>query len=76
MDDEDFGFGIEVITIILDPTEMAPRIDLGRVPPHIALAIFSKAAEALEASLPYPTIRYDDIIIATDMYSGEEFDDD
>lgn len=73
--EEDFGFGIEVITIILDPTEMAPRIDLGKIPPHIALAIFNKAAEALEASLPYPTIKYDDVIIATDMYSGEDFDD-
>ena len=73
---EDFDTGIEVITIILDPTEMAPRIDLGRIPPHIAIAIFNKAAEALEASLPYPTITYDNMIIATDLYSGEDFDDD
>lgn len=74
--EEDFDTGIEVITIILDPTEMAPRIDLGRIPPHIAIAIFNKAAEALEASLPCPTITYDNMIIATDLYSGEDFDDD
>jgi hypothetical protein len=75
-DEEDFDTGIEVITIILDPNEMAPRIDLGKVSPHVAINIFNKAVEALEASLPYPTITYDDVIIAIDMYNGEEFDDD
>lgn len=73
---EDFDTGIEAITIILDPLDDAPRIDLGRVPPHIALVIFLKAAEALEGAMPYPTISYDNVIISTDMYTGEDFDED
>ena len=63
----DFGTGLTVITIVIDNTEDAPRIDLDDCPPHIAAAIFEKAAIALKAVIPYPTITFMGEMLVSDI---------
>ena len=71
---DDFGTGISVITIVMDDTEMAPRIDLGECPPHVAIVIFSKAIDALEQVIPFPTIEFKGKTIISEMYVSDDED--
>ena len=73
----DLGTGLSVITIVMDNTQIAPRIDLDNCPPHIAIAVFAKAIEALEELIPYPTITYQGRTVVSDAYvtDDEELDD-
>lgn len=69
----DLGTGLTIITVVMDNTQIAPRIDLDNCPPHIAIAVFAKAIEALEELIPYPTITYQGRTVVSDMYlSGDE----
>ena len=73
-EEHDLGTGITVITIVMDETEIAPRIDLDNCPPHIAIVIFAKAIEALEEVIPFPTIKYQGKTVVSDLYINEDED--
>lgn len=68
----DLDLGITVITIVIDDTKVAPLIDLDNCPPHVAIAVFSKAIEALEELLPYPTVTYQGKTVISDIYVTDE----
>jgi len=68
----DLGTGLTVITIVMDETQIAPRIDLDNCPPHIAMVIFAKAIEALEERVPYPTITYQGRTVVSDFYVNDD----
>lgn len=65
---------ISVITVVFDSDVDAPKIDLGTVPPQIAVVVFSKAIEALEALIPGPTIVYDDEVVYSEFILPDDED--
>lgn len=65
---------ISIITIVLDSDTMAPKIDLGTIPPHIAVGIFHKAIEAMDMITPGPTIIYDDEVVYAESFASDEDD--
>ena len=65
---------ISIITVVFDGEDQAPRVDLGMVPPQIAIVAFSKAIEALEVLVPSPTIVYDDEVIYSEFILPDDED--
>jgi hypothetical protein len=74
MEDEeyDLGTGLSIITIVMDESKPSPEIDLDNCPPHIAIIVFAKAIEALEETIPYPTIKYQGRTILSEMYLADD----
>lgn len=72
--EEELDLGITVITIVIDETEVAPKIDLGNCPPHVAIAVFAKAIEALEELIPFPTVTFQGRTVISDIYVNEDED--
>ena len=73
---EEMHMGIQVITIVLDENEDAPKIDLGTTSIADAISVFRAAANALEEVLPVPTITQYGDVITSDFYIFDESDDD
>lgn len=63
---------MDIITIVLDNEARSPRIDLGNVPPHLAIIVMQKAIEALDMLLPGPTIVYDDQVVYSESFFSED----
>ena len=51
-----------MITVMVTPNS-PPQVDLGDVPPEIALCIFQQAVIALEELMTLPTIMYEGEVI-------------
>jgi hypothetical protein len=74
MEEEEYnlGTGLSIITIVMDETKIAPKIDLDNCPPHIAIVIFAKAIEALEELVPFPTVVYQGKTVVSDIYVNDD----
>lgn len=71
----DLGTGLTIITITCDNAKKAPIVDLDDCPPIIAIGILQKAIEALEYTIPTPTIIYQGEKIAESVFLEEEDED-
>jgi hypothetical protein len=67
---------IQVITIVLDPSNPAPQVDLGKVHPVWALSVLKQIVDALDMVSPEPDITYDNVVIYTGNYDFLGDDDD
>lgn len=66
---------IEVITIVLDPSNPAPQVDLGKVHPVWALSVLRQVIDALEVVAPEPDITYNGELIYTGIAWADDEDD-
>lgn len=66
---------IQVITIVLDPSNPAPQVDLGKVHPVWALSILRQVTDALDVVSPEPDITYDGDLIYTGISWVDDDDD-
>lgn len=67
--------GMLVITIMLNQEDQRPEIDLGGVPPAMAIVIFQQAADCLEQTIMEPKISYNGTVIY-DFCELEETEDE
>lgn len=69
------GEEVQIITITMRPG-VPPSIDLGRVHPTQAVAIFDSGAEALRTMMIEPNITYDGMLIYESILLGYDEDED
>lgn len=60
------------ITILYNEDETYPEVDLGDVPPQVAITVMQQAINALFEVLPGPVVKFNGNIIYRESY----FDDD
>lgn len=73
--DHDLEPQIQVITIVIDPSNPAPQVDLGKVHPIWALSILRQVVECLDVVAPEPDITYDGSLIYTGIVWVDDDDD-
>lgn len=69
---------ISVITIVVDPDDGLPRIDLGSMSPIYAYTILKTCTDALYSVIPPPTVIWNDEVIADFadlMLDDDDYDD-
>lgn len=65
------------ITILYNEDETYPEVDLGDVPPQVAITVMQQVIKALYAVLPDPVIKFNgNIIYDSNYYYDDEDDDD
>lgn len=63
---------IHIITVVYDESEKSPKVDLGDIPPSLAITIMQQTVAALFDCLREPIIEYD----GRTIYSPIIFEED
>lgn len=67
---------INVITIVVDPEQGRPRLDIGNISPLAAYTLLQAATDALYDCIPTTSVVFDDEVINEYDFVIDDDDDD
>jgi hypothetical protein len=76
VESEELPSVISIITVVVDPDEGVPRVDLGSMSPAYAYTMLRSAAEAVYDTIPLPTVISNGEVIADFAWLDNLDDDD
>lgn len=72
---EELAQGFHAITILYNEENSFPEVDLGDVPPQVAITVMQQVINALHECLPGPVIKYNGNVVYSERFMYEDDDE-